>query len=430
MEISGDIRGVALAGVTVIVLTFGVIGGWATTAPLDSAVISSGTLVNESNRKAVQHFEGGIIKEILVHEGDKVKEGQILYRLDDTQPRSNVDMYGSQLDTALAQEARLVAEQGFADKIDFPAELVQRRSNAAVERAIADQTHQFEQRRSSLRGQIEILRSRIEQVKKEIEGLHLEEVGKANQIKLLEDEISGLNDLYKLGLATKSRLRALQRERERLEGEEGHAAAEQAKAVDGIREQELQVKQLTEKFQEDVAKNLVDLREKIVGLKEKLTVAKDVLKRLDIVSPESGTVQNLRFFTVGAVIKAGETLLEIVPQKDTLVVHTHVSPLDVDKIAPVMSAEVRFPSFRSRTLPVIRGTVDSISRDRLIDDVTKQPYFLALVSLQDSEIPPEFRKRMTAGLPAEVIISTGERTVLQYLYQPLASTLRKTFREQ
>jgi HlyD family secretion protein len=365
-----------------------------------------------------------------VHEGETIENGQILYRLDDTQPRANVDLYRSQLDAAYAKEARLAAEQAFLDKINFPPELTRRMSDPIVERAVADQTRQFEQRKASLREQIEIFRTRIEQSMAEIKGLHQQEIGNSDQISLLEDELSGLESLYQKGLAPKTRLRSLQRERARLEGDRGRAQAEQAKATDHIKEDELQIKQLTQKFQEEVARDLVDLGEKIVGLKEKLTVAKDVLSRLDIVSPESGTAQNLRFFTVGAVIKAGEILLEIVPQRDKLIVRGHVSPLDVDKIGPAMSAEVRFPSFHSRTLPTMHGMVESVSRDRLVDETTKEPYFLALVSLRDTDVPADFRASMTAGLPAQVIISTGERTVLQYLYRPLASSFRVTFREQ
>jgi HlyD family type I secretion membrane fusion protein len=428
--LSSDVRGVSFAGVAVIVLAFGVLGTWAAIAPLDSAVISNGILVSQTNRKVVQHFEGGIISQIFVHEGETIERGQILYRLEDTQPRANVDLYRSQLDAAYAKEARLAAEQVSSDKINFPPELAQRMSDAIVERAVADQTRQFEQRKASLREQIEILRTRIKQSMAEIDGLHQQEIGNSDQINLIEDEVSGLELLYQKGLAPKTRLRSLQRERARLEGDRGRAEAEQAKATDHIKEDELQIKQLTEKVQEEVAKDLVDLEDKIVGLREKLTIAKDVLSRLDIVSPESGTAQNLRFFTVGAVIKAGETLLEIVPQRDKLIVHGHVSPLDVDKIGPAMSAEVRFPSFHSRILPIIHGVVESISRDRLVDETTKEPYFLALVSLRDAEIPSDFRAGMTAGLPAQVIISTGERTVLQYLYRPLASSFRITFREQ
>lgn len=270
----------------------------------------------------------------------------------------------------------------------------------------------------------------MEQLRNEIVGLDRERAGKQKQVDFLDDEITGLRQLFEKGLTPKARLLALERERSALEGQIGRSIADRAKAETGIGEAELQIKQIQQKFFEEVSKDIGEVRTKIADLRERYAVARDVLRRLDIIAPTSGTVQNLRVFTVGAVIRPGEPLIDIVPAEDKLIVHAHFSPQHADSVRPEMMAEVRFPSFHLRNLPMIPGKVRSISRDRLVDEATKEPYFLAIVQVTESDLPQELRGRLTPGLPAEVIVPTGERTVLEYLVEPLTATLRKTMREQ
>ena len=196
-----------------------------------------------------------------------------------------------------------------------------------------------------------------------------------------------------------------------------------------IAEINIQIQQLIQKFQEEVAANLLEARQKIADARERSSVAKDVLKRLDITAPRAGTVQNLKVFTIGQVIRGGEPLLDIVPDNEQLVVHAQFSPTDIDNVYSGMAAEVRFPAFHSRTIPVMIGSIESISHDRLLDETTRQYYFLGVISLNRTDIPEQYRSRVRAGMPAEVIVSGGERTVLSYLVSPLSSSLRKTFRE-
>jgi HlyD family type I secretion membrane fusion protein len=220
----------------------------------------------------------------------------------------------------------------------------------------------------------------------------------------------------------------LERERSRLEGLIGRSTADESKARNGIEEARLQIRQLRQKFQEDVANSMLDTRQKISDLREKVRVAQDVLSRVDILSPSTGVAQNLRVFTTGGVVKAGEPMVDVAPEYDALIVQAHVQPQDTENLQPGMLAEVRFSSFQTRILPIVVGKVESVSRDRLVDEQTKQPYFLAQVVVDD--IPSFVKDRLSAGMPADVIFPTGERTVLDYLVRPLKDRLRGVMRER
>jgi len=421
----------ALAGYIVIFVTFGVVGGWAAIAPLDSAAVGTGVIAAESNRKTIQHFEGGIVSDVLVREGEQVKTGQVLFRLDPTQARASLDIARIQLVAHLAQEARLVAERDSSDAISFPALMNQLGApQDLIDRNIADQRKQFLERRNSINNQVGLLRARIEQLRNEIVGLDRERSGKEKQIAFLDDEIGGLRELFDKGLTQKGRLLALERERSALEGQVGRNMADRAKAENAIGESELQILQVQQKFFEEVVKEIVDTRNKIADVRERFGVSRDVLRRLEIVSPIGGTVQNLRVYTQGGVIRSGEPLIDIVPSEDRLIIRAHFSPLHANNVRPGLKAELRFPSFPSRTIPIVLGEVTSISRDRMVDDATKEPYFLALVEAPEANLPDQLRGHLTAGMPADVVVPTGERTVFGYLLDPLTNTVRKTMREQ
>lgn len=423
-------RKVAFIGFSIIFVAFGAVGGWAATAPLGSAAIGSGVIAAESNRKTVQHFEGGILSKINVREGDHVKAGEVLFKLDATQPQANYDIYRNQLVNALAQEARLIAEQTESPQIKFPEELSKLGDSVAVQDVMLDQQKQFERRAGSLAAQIALLKSKMVQLRTEISGLVEEQEGRTRQVAFLVDEITGLKELFDRGHAPKTRLLALEREKAALEGQIGRSKADQAKAENGINEADLQIRQLRQQFFEQAIKDLVDVRSKISDLREKVTVSRDVLRRLDVFAPVTGTVQNMKVFTVGAVIRSGEPLIDVVPDNDELIVQAQFSPSDIDSFQIGSQAEIRFSSFHNRSLPMIPGTVRSISRDRLIDEATKQPYYLVIVAVNQSALPSELTGKVMPGLPIEIIIPTTQRTVVEYLVQPLMSTLRKTMRER
>jgi HlyD family type I secretion membrane fusion protein len=418
----------AILGYLIVTVTFFVLGAWSAIAKLDSAVVASGVVAVESNRKTVQHLEGGIINEILVREGQRAKQGDILFRIDPTHAQANFDLQQNQLYAALAQEARLVAEREGATEVTSPEELQEVRVHPTVARALADQIKEFHERRASLSGQMDLLEAKIGQYKIEIEGLIVQQKATETQLRWIVEELADLRSLLDRNLVQKSRVLALEREKSRLEGVIGRSTADQAKAQNGIGEAELQIRQLRQKFLEEVSGQILEARQKIADLREKVRVAKDVFRRLVIAAPVSGTVQNLKFFTVGGVIKAGEPLLEIVPERDRFIVQAHVSPHDTESLIPGMRAEIRFTAFRTNVLPLIMGHVESVSRDRLIDETTRQPYFLTQIIVED--VPREVRERLVAGMPADVLLPTGERTVLDYLVRPLKDRINSALREK
>lgn len=423
-----DWRRPAAIGYALIAFTFVVLGGWSAIAKLDSAVTAPGDIAEENSRKSIQHFEGGIIKEILVREGDHVSAGQVLFRLDPTEPQANLALQQNQLDALSAQEARLIAERDRATVVEWPKALQSRRDLPTVAQAIADQTKQFSDRQASLRDQIALLQSKIGQYKAEIQGLQLERKATTEQLSYIEQELTDLQYLLTKELVQKGRVLALEREKSRLEGVIGHSMADEAIAQNGIGEAELQIRQVENKFDGEVASSILEVRQKINEVREKLRVAQNVLRRADVTTPVSGTVQDLKVFTIGGVIRPGEVLAEVVPDRDALIVQAHIAPRDMDRMWPGMRAEVRFTSFNSSVLPIIMGRVVTVSRDRLVDEATKQPYFLAQVVVDD--IPPEIRDHLVAGMPANLVFPTGERTLLNYLVRPLQDRMNSAFRER
>ncbi len=425
-----DWRRPAMIGYLIIILTFGVLGGWAAYARLDSAVVASGVVAVESNRKTVQHLEGGIVSEVLVREGQRVEEDQLLFKLDDTQFRANLDVAQNQLDYNVAQEARLIAERNFDDKITFPAELTSRMSREVAVAAVADQRNQFAERRATIAGQISILQARVKQLSTEIEGLTLEKAATLRQLGFITEELVDLRHLLEKNLVQKSRVLALERENSRLEGLVGRSTVEMAKSENSIGETQLQIHQLKQKFAEDVNTALLEARQKIADLRERVRVTQDALRRSEIRSPKAGVVQNVRVATVGGVIRSGDPLLEVVPENDELIIQAQISPTDIDNMKLTMQAEVKISSFHAEQLPVILGRVTSLSRDRLVDETTRQPYFLARILVNEQDIPPQLRGRIIAGMQADVIVPTGERTVVDYFVRPLQNRARKALREQ
>jgi HlyD family secretion protein len=427
---SHDWKRPAMVGYFVIVLCFGVVGGWSAFARLDSAVVATGVVSMESNRKTVQHFEGGIVRQILAREGQHVEQGDLLFKLDNTQSQANADAARNQLSTLVAQEARLTAERESKDVVTFPAELLANATDPIIKDALSDQERQFKERRATLLGQFDILESRINQYGMQIEGITVEKTATEQQLHYINLELVDLRDLSERNLVQKSRVLDRERERSRLEGVIGRAVADIAKSNNEIGEARLQMTQLKKKFSEEVNGQIVEVRAKIAELREKVTVSQDVLQRIEIRAPRAGTIQNLRVATIGGVVRSGEPLLELIPDDEGMVINGMVSPSDIDAIAPGMDAEVRFSAFHGQVLPIIMGKIESVSRDRLVDEQSKQPYFLARVVVDKDHVPTLIKDRVTAGMPTEVIVPTGERTVMNYLIRPLKNRAATALRER
>jgi HlyD family secretion protein len=420
-----------VVGFAVVLLLVAGVGGWAATAQLQGAVIAPGTLVVESNIKKVQHPTGGIVGEILVKEGSIVQAGQIVMRLDDTVTRATLGVVQSQLDELIALEARLLAEREGADTMTFPVEHVSRSQGNGVAAAIAGQERLFESRKQARTGQRAQLRERITQTNEEITGLIAQQEAKENEIKFIGEELVGVSHLYKQNLISIQRYMALQRERARLEGERGQFIAAIARARAKISETELQTFQLDQDFRTEVLKDLREAQGKIAEFSERKTAAQDQLKRIDIRAPQSGIVNQLSVHTVGGVIDKGETVMQIVPVTDQLLVEAKVAPHDIDQVAPKAMTTVRIMAGNQRIITDLVGEVTYIGADLTREkDQPNQTYYLVRASIQEDQVRHLEGLKLVPGMPAEIFIQTHERTPLQYLLKPLREQISRTFRER
>jgi HlyD family secretion protein len=428
------IRHLNRVGLALIVLLFFGFGGWAATSELAGAVIARGTVVVESNVKKVQHPTGGVVGQILVNDGDAVEAGQVLIRLDDTMTRSTLGIVQSQLDEAMARQARLLAERDGADSLVFPSELTARVGEKSVAAAIAGEQKLFEARRTARNGQRAQLRERVAQSNEEIRGLTAQQNSKTQEVGFISQELTGVNQLYDKNLVSLSRLNTLQRDKARLEGEQGQYVAEIARARGKISETELQILQLDQDFRTDVLKDLRETEGKIAELKERVVAAKDQLQRVDIRAPQAGFVNQLSVHTVGGVITNGETIMQIVPRADALVVEAKVAPPDIDQVSVGAKGIVRIMAGDQRTIPDLNGVLTLVSADLTRDPgpgtQDNQPYYLVRVSLPADEVKRLGDVKLVPGMPAEVFLQTYARTPLQYLLKPLREQIARTFRER
>jgi HlyD family secretion protein len=423
-------RKFALSGYALIFLTFGVMGLWAGIAKVDKAVVASGNVSVETNKKTIQHLEGGIVKEILVKEGQRVNKDQVLIKLESTQAQANSEILTNQVMSSLGLEARLLAERDGKNQIIWPSEFDNYKAKPFLVKLVEDQEQQFRERRDSLNAQLDILDSRIKQTQKGVEGLEIQKSAAEKQLGFLKQELDSLHKLLKKNLVGLNKVLAREGDQTRVEGAIGSAIVDIAKGQSQINELELTKAHTKQKFDEEVATSLLDVRNKLGDFRQKNVVASDVLKRIDITARRAGTIQNFKVFSIGQVVRPGEPLLDIVPDDEKLIIQGMFQPQDIDVVHEGQKAEIRFPAFHSRTLPTMEGTIETLSHDRLMDEASKQPYYLGTIAISKADIPDDYRVRLRPGMPAEIIVAAGERTVLSYLVGPLTSSIRKTFIEQ
>jgi len=421
---------IALMGYILIFITFGVFGSWAAVAKLDSAVVAPATISLEGNRRVVQHFEGGIVEEILVDEAKGVTQGDVLVRLSSIEAASNLEVFSTRLDAARLIEARLLAERALKEEVTFPGDVLSGNSDA-IKAVLADQQDLFDGGRQILKSQQDILSARVEQIKVQIEGLELQKSAFERRItnfsEMLQRMRSGADGL------SVARNTLSQREDDMIEIEAnlGQVISDVAQARASIGETELQVLQLEQEYRERASTELERVRAEISELQQRRTVAADVLDRTEIRSPGSGTIQNLKVHTVGSVVRPGDVLMELVPEDEELIVNARVAPIDIDNVAPGLRTEVRFTAFKAKLTPIMLGTVDTISGDVITpENPNEPPYYLARITVNEEDIPEEIQDRLTAGMPADVVITTGERTVVNFLAAPLMDAVRKSLIEE
>ena len=417
-------------GVRVLLIVGISIGGWATLVPLAGAVIVPGNLVVQSNVKAIQHPTGGVVAEIAVHNGQRVIGGELLVRLDATQAQASLQVITKQLDEIRARMARLVAERDGRTQIAIPAELASRASEDAVKTLIMSEESLFRARDNARRSQIDVFQSRIAQLGEQIAGLDAQIEAKTKQLDLISGELAGVQGLYDKQLVPLARLTALQRESARIEGERGQLTSAIAETRSKIGESQLQILKLEHDFRTDVVKELGENQGKEAELVERGTAARDVLDRIEIHTPASGVVQQLSIHSVGGVIRPGDSIMEIVPDLDDLQIEARLQPADIDHVRTGQDAYVRFSAFSQRVTPQVSGVVSYVSPDTSRDQQANAPYFTVRVSLPEDERRRLVGLQLVPGMPAEVFMQTGSRTMMSYLLKPIMDQMRRAFVEQ
>jgi HlyD family secretion protein len=431
LEAHRSIRRHLWAGVLMVALLAGGVGGWAATTEIAGAVIAPGFLVVESNVKKVQHPTGGVVGEIRARDGDRVKAGDIVVRLDETITRANLSIVTRGLDEQMARKGRLEAERDGRDVLTFPREVLDRENEPAVADTLAGERRLFELRRTARIGQQAQLRQRIGQLDEEIGGLNAQLAAKQQEIVLVQRELKGARELWDKNLMPITKLTSLEREATRLEGERGQLTASVAQSKGKISELELQIIQIDRDMASEVGKDLREAESKIGEFVEKKVAAEDQLKRIDIRAPQDGTVHQSTAHTVGGVITAGaEPIMLIVPDTDTLMVEAKVQPQDIDQLQLGQRAVLRFSTFNQRTTPELNGTIARISADAAQDQRTGLSSYTIRVALTAPEIARLGDVKLVPGMPVEAFLQTGDRKVMSYLVKPMMDQIARAFRER
>ena len=416
-------------GLRVLIMALGVLGGWAILVPLSGAVIVPGTLVVESDLKKIQHPAGGVVEKILVRDGVHVRAGELLLHLDETQPRANAQVLTRQLDQIRVKLARLMAERDGMEQPQIPHEMAGKSGDEDVSRLWASEISLFNSRAAARRSAKELLQSHIEQLREQISGLEAQVKSKAAQHDLISGELEGVDSLYQKGLVPLTRKTSLQREAARLDGERGQVTAAIAEAKSKISEAELQRVRTDHDFRTEVMKDLREAQDKEAELVEKTIAAQDLLRRVDLRAPTNGIVHQLSVHTIGGVITPGEVVMEIVPESDELQIEAKLPPQEVDHVHHGQRAYIRFSAFNQRTTPQLEGVVSYVSADLTHDRKSNSnaAYYTVRVTIPSSERRRLVDLQLVSGMPVEVFLQTGSRTMMSYLLKPITDQLLRTF---
>jgi HlyD family type I secretion membrane fusion protein len=424
------LRSRLIFGSVVIGIFFGGFGFWAGLAPLQSGAIAPGSVNVAGQRKTLQHLEGGIVETMMVKEGDTVRAGQVLVRLSNTQALAQLQLLRGQLAASLAATSRLKAERDEKGSIEFdPTVLDLLDGDKAKHDEITEgQQGIFISRRKGFQSQKDLTKQKVRQLTEEINGLNAEIASQNRQLVLIKEELVDLSGLVKKGYARKPKMLELQRQDAALQGARDQNTSRIARAKQAIVEAEISLIEISTRAMNEVVTTLRETQQTIADLRERATASQDILSRIEIRAPVSGRVVNLQIFTDGGVIAPGAAILDIVPEDEMLVVEARVDPVDIDVVHAGLRAEIRLSAFRADEVPVIMGVVENISADSLIDKQTGQAYYTARVVLaKGASLPKD--KPLYPGMPAEVLIVTGERTALSYLFEPITRSLNRSLRE-
>ena len=424
--INTSMEGSKRIGLTLLFLVFGVFGFWSAFAPLDGAAFAPGSVTVKSYKKIVQHLEGGIVAEILARDGDLVPAGQALLVLDDTQPKASLEIVTSQYVALKMREARLIAERDGLSSVEYPIELSI--SEAGAQQEIAAQNEIFTARRNAYEGRIGILGQRVDQLQNQVVGMEAQRETKDLLAQSFAEELADTQSLLKQGFSEKTRLRQAERNYASYSGEAAELTANIAATQVQVGETELQILQQKSEFQNEVVTELSEVQTTLKDTNERLTALTDVVRRTTIVAPDTGAVNGMQIHTIGGVIRPGAQIAEIVPESDELIVQASVNPIDIDRVSEGQEARIRFSTFGNRA-PTIFGTLITLSADAILNEATGTSYYLARVEVNPESIEELGDLALMPGMPAEVYINTGSRTLLQYLFKPLSNAASRSFNE-
>lgn len=408
---------------------------WGVLAPIDSASIASGKVVLDFNKKTIQHLEGGIIEEILVKEGQKVVTNQPLIYLNDIQSRSQNEMFKKQLITSIAMKIRLLAQRDNLLQADFSPILAEFKENnefdQEIEQIILTQQNLFKTNQDTKQSKIDILNKRIDQFKEEIGGIEAQKKATNQELKVLYQQQEMLQKLVKNNNYPLNKFLEIKKQIATSEGKKGELEALSAKVKQSISETELEIINLENENLKEILAQVQEIEVKISDLTEQLISVKDVLKRTIIKSPNSGTVTDLKYHTVGAVIAPAAEIMYIVPDDDELIIEAQINPQDINNVKAGLNAKIQLTAFKGRKMPKLDGKVLSVSADLLLDEISRQHYFLARIKIDEKEIKKlKSGVNLYPGMPAQVFVVTGSRSFFKYLFDPITDSAYKAFREE
>jgi len=414
------------SGLVIIVACILALGGWTVLAPLSGAIVAPAFVKVDLNRKVVQHAEGGIVREIHVRDGDRVKQGQVLVVLEDVKVDANLDLLSIQLLAERAKAARLEAEAAYASKVAVPSDIVRREREPRVAEILERERALFQSRRSSIESQIAALRSQIRETQAETTALLEQIAAEDRNISLQKEELKANEELLKQNYVQKTRVLTLQRAVAEYEVKHGEHRADLARSRQKASELELRIITAQNTYKQTAVDDLKDSTAHIFDLEERLRPSRDAAQRQQVLAPIGGEIVGLKVFTAGAVVGPRDVLMEIVPAEKTLIVEARIRPEDINHVHVGDDAEVRLTAYKQRTTPLVAGRVAYVSGDRLVDNEGKSAYYVAHVAVAPASLG---ELRMQAGMPAEVYVRTDSRTVLDYLLAPVTAYLRRAMRE-
>ncbi len=418
-------------GVLVLLIGFGGFMIWATFAPLDAGVGAEAHVQVFGNRKAVQHLEGGTVDEVLAREGDKVEQGQVVVRLNRTRAVAEQGVVSTQYILTKAIEARLQAERDQLAEVKYDPDFINEFGlDPRFIGAKEGQERLFETRRTALQGEINILKENLRGAEQQLRGLNEVQNSRRDQINLIHQELEGVRDLANSGYLPRNRMLELERNAAQLQAALSNEVVEAGRARNQIAELKLRILQREQEFQKEVQSQLSDIQKEASSLRERLEALNYTVRETDIRAPIAGYVQDVKVHTIGGVIRPGEQLMEIVPEDERYIVQARVPVQNIDSVHPGLNVEITFPAFSHAKTPNIPGEVLTVSADRLVDEQTGMPYYLAQVSVTDDGMELLRFNHVRPGMPASVLIRTGERTMMNYLLKPFLDRLNKSFTEE